>query len=144
MIGWRERAKDIRARQERRRTALSASAPQAEELPGDHHQQAAFAKRVIREVLAPVLSEFVSIVKGTPAMVAYHESGERTLGVTCDLNSSRFTAKVHLLAGLEVRLSVFLTPSQAEAHCRDFSLSAPNAEIEAWFGDCLTKLYENQ
>ncbi|HLN27502.1 MAG TPA: hypothetical protein VK395_07135 [Gemmataceae bacterium] len=144
MIGWREKAKRFRAGQGRRQVAGRVATPVAAGLPDQLGQQVTFAKRIAKEVLVPVLREFASIVTGAPAPVQYHEYDERTIGVTCDLNSSRFTAKVYFLPAAAIRLSVILTPSQTEAHCRDFAITAPNNTIEEWFGNCLTKLYENR
>ncbi len=143
MIAWREKATAIRHKEESSPDGAAVATrrkPCGDLLPW----QAAFAKKVVQEVLIPVLAEFVSIVTGSPAKPIYHEYDERTVGVTCDLDSMRFTAKVYLFPDAAVRFAVFLTPSLAEGHCRDFHLSAGNHEIEEWFGGCLAKMYENR
>jgi hypothetical protein len=144
MIGWREKAQGIRARQDWRMASGAATIAREKRADAKLPQQTACAKRIIQEVLIPVLTEFTGIVTDTATKPLYHEYDERTLGVTCDLNAQRFTSKVYLLPEAGVRLTVFLTPSQTEGHCKDFELSARNDEIEEWFGDCLARLYDNR
>jgi hypothetical protein len=144
MIGWREKAQGIRARQDWRIAAGATTTAREKRAEAPLPEQAAFAQRVIQEVLIPVLTEFAGIVTDTAAKPVYHEYDERALGVSCDLNSQRFTTKVYLLPDVRVRLTVFLTPSQTEGQCKDFGLSARNDEIEEWFGDCLARLYDNR
>jgi hypothetical protein len=144
MIDWRERARAIRIGMGRRgvhEAGVAVLRQQAETCPP---QQAAFAKRMINEVVAPVLREFVGIVTDAPGKPVYHEHDRRTLALTCDLDARRFTVKVYLLPDSTVRLGVFLIPSHTEGDCRDFGLDARNEEIEGWLGDCLTRLYENR
>lgn len=144
MISWREKAQGIRSRQDWRVETGAAAIAQEKQAEAKLLQQAAFAKRIIREVLIPVLTEFAGIVTDKEAKPVYHEYDERTLGVTCDLNSQRFTTKVYLLPDAAIRVTVFLTPSPTEGHCRDYGLAARNDEIEEWFGDCLARLYDNR
>jgi hypothetical protein len=144
MFDWRERARAMRIGMDRRGTHEAGVAvvdQQAEPCPP---QQAAFARRIINEVVAPVLREFVSIVTDVPGKPVYHEHDKRTLAMTCDLDARRFTVKVYLLPDATVRLGAFLTPSHAEGDCKDFGLDARNEEIEGWLGDCLNRLYENR
>jgi hypothetical protein len=117
-----------------RRALLEATLP----------QQRAYAREIIDEVLAPVLTEFVAIVRGTPGKPVRHEYDRRAFGVTCDLNAQRFVVNVYLLPDSLLRVTVFLVPSQTEPHYRDFALSAKNNEIEEWFGGSLAKLCENR
>jgi hypothetical protein len=144
MIGWREKARAIRPRGETR--SAGDGAAETRPKPGEaiRPEQAAFARRILKEVLIPVLTEFVGIVTDAPAEPACHEYDERSLGVSCDLDSLRFTIKVFLLHDSRVRVAVFLTPSQTGGHCKNYELAAPNGEIEEWVGSCLVKLYENR
>jgi hypothetical protein len=144
MIDWRERARAIRMHMDRRgihEGGVAVLRPQAEPYPP---RQAAFAKRIINEVVSPVLKEFVGIVTDVPGRPVYHEHDRRTLAMTCDLDARRFTVKVYLVPDSAVRLGVFRTPSHAEGDCKDFGLDARNEEIEGWLGDCLNRLYANR
>jgi hypothetical protein len=144
MIDWRQQARAIRVAQEKRLHRSGAVVLEEAPPSGSLQRQAAFAERVIHEVLGPVLTEFADIVADTSVTPVFHHYDDRTVGVTCDLDSLRFTSKLHFLPDSAVRLTVFPTPTQTEGHCRDFDLSAPNGELEQWFGNCLGKLYENR
>jgi hypothetical protein len=143
MISWREKARSLRA-WELSKSGGTALAHRRAPTGAPLARQVAFAESITKEVLIPVLKEFAEIVSGAPAHPVYHHYNETAFGVTCDLDSRRFTVKVYLLPSLEVRIAVFLTPSSTEGHCRDYRLVAPRSEIEEWLGDCLARLYENR
>ncbi len=144
MSNWRKQAEAIRAHIEKRRVDGAAAAARHAFLEAMSPQQIAFARKCIREVLVPVLTDFVAILNHAPGKPVLHEYDRRTLGVTCDLDSQRFVVTVYLLPDSLVRVSVFLIPSQTEPHYRDFAFSAANDDIEEWFGSTLVKLYENR
>lgn len=142
MRSWRERAAAIRTAEEGRR----AEARVVEAPPGEPEaaliQQSAFARRVIAEVLAPVLREFLQIVTGTPGTTVCHEYHRRALGVCCELDSRRFSVDLFLLTDGKVRLAVSLLPQSTDGWHRDYDPTARNEEIEEWFGVSLCRLYE--
>jgi hypothetical protein len=142
MKTWRNQAEAIRARMEKRKVDEAAAAARHAFLEAMLPQQIAFAKKCIREVLMPVLTDFVHILSGTPGKPVLHEYDRRAIGVTCDMDSQRFVVNVYLLPDSLVRIAVFLIQSQTEPHYRDFAFSATNDEIEEWFGSSLVKLYE--
>jgi hypothetical protein len=142
MNTWRNQAEAIRARIEKRKVDESEAAAWCALAEKMLPQQIAYARKIIREVLVPVLTDFVAILTGTPGKPVQREYDRRALGVTCDLNSQRFVVNVHLLPDSKVRVAVFLVPSQTEPHHRDFALSTTNDDIEEWFGSSLVKLYE--
>jgi hypothetical protein len=142
MTGWRERATAIRAVLDRRKGAETAAVSARPEPEAALARQAAFAGRVLKEVLAPVAREFSQIVTGAPAKPAAHEYHLRSLGLTCELDSRRFSVGVFLLPDDKVRIAVSLTPSQTAGWHRDFGLDASNEEVEEWFGTALARLYE--
>jgi hypothetical protein len=144
MSNWRKQAEAIRARIEKRKVDETVTAARHTLLEEMLPQQSAYARKIIREVLAPVLTDFVAILSSTAGKPVQHEYDRRAFGVTCDLDSQRFVVNVHLLPDSLVRVAVFLIPSQTEPHYRDFALSAKNGEIEEWFGSSLVKLYENR
>jgi hypothetical protein len=143
MSHWRKQAEAIRAQLQKRRGDDQAAARQALQ-EQSWTQQSAHAKKVIREVLTPVLTDFAAIVTGTPGKPIEHDYDRRAMAVTCDLNSQRFVANVYLLPDAMIRIAVFLVPSQTEPHYRDFAASAAGEEIENWFGSSLVKLYESR
>jgi len=142
MSGWRERAVAIRAVQERRKATGGTPSAPAREGDGARARQAAFARRIIEEVLAPVLREFTRIVTGEPGTAVFHEYHKRRFGLTCDLDARRFAADVFLTEDGTVRLAVSLIPSISPGWDRDYPLNARNCEIEEWFGTALARLYE--
>jgi len=143
MSDWRELAKAIRAKEDERGGVEGVVPFEDNESELFLTQEAIFAKKVINEVLIPVLAEFAEIVTRTPAKPVFHEYDTQTFGVTCDLDSVRFSVNVYLLPNSIVRIAVFLTPSSAEPDHQDYRLSAQHEEIEEWFGDCLVKLYRH-
>jgi hypothetical protein len=144
MSDWRERAKVIRAGLDRHPVDEAATAARDREREAMLPKQTAFATKIIKEIVVPVLTEFVGIVTGTPGKPVCHEYDKRTYGVTCDLDSLRFWVKAYLLFDSKVRLAVSLTPSQTEGWHRDYGPQARDDEIEEWFGNCLAKLYESR
>jgi hypothetical protein len=138
MIGCRE-ASAIRTIADKRKAAEAAASARANEaaLP----QQTAFARRISEEVLIPVLKELCEIATGAPGAPVFHAYHRRAFGVTCDLDSLRFSIDVFLLPDAGVRIAVSVIPSQAEGWHRDYSLSARNDEIEEWVGRALSKVY---
>jgi hypothetical protein len=144
MSDWREHARAIRTIEEEcgMPDVIAAARDGAREaLLG---RQTVFARRMIPEVLAPVLGEFSGIVTREPCTPVIHEYDARTYGLTCDLDSVRFILHVFLLADGKVRVTVLLSPVRGDPHCRDFELSVGNKQIESWLGDCLVKLYEDR
>jgi hypothetical protein len=144
MSDWRKQAEAIHARMEKRKADETAAAARQTLLEEMLPQQIASTRKIIREVLAPVLTDFVAIVSGSPGKPVQHEYDRRTFRVTCDLNWHRFVVNLYLLPDSMVRIAVLLVPSQTEPHYRDFALSATNEDIEKWFGNSLVKLYENR
>ncbi len=144
MSTWRNQAEAIRAKIEKRKVDKNAAAARQALQEAMQPQQIAYARKCIREVLVPVLTDFVAILNGAPGKPILHEYDRRTLGVTCDLDSQRFVVTVYLLPDSLVRVAVFLIPSQTEPHYRDFALSAANDDLEEWFGSSLVRLYENR
>ncbi len=144
MTDWRERAHAIRATEDQCTTSQSVAVARNGAPDVLREKQELFARHFIHEVLVPVLREFGGIVTRETATPVVHEYDRRTFGITCDLDSARFVVHVFLLADGNVRIAVFLGPSQVEPHYRDFELSASKQEIEQWFGGCLVKLYEER
>jgi hypothetical protein len=146
MSNWRERAREVRAAAERRQASGAAPAGPRVGEPA-RAPQAAYARQVIDEVLVPVFQEVVGILTGSPGKPVVHEYGPWNLGVTCELDFLRFQANVYLLEGKAIRVAVSLLPTFGEgsyAYYKDFEPQARKAEIEAWFGDTLVKMYENR
>lgn len=144
MSDWRDRARSIRAQEDESGVFEMVAAARDRDAGARVLRQEEFAKKVIHEVLMPVLAEFAGIVTRVSGPPVLHRYDRRTFGVTCDLDSVRFTVHVFLLPDAQVRIAVALAPSRAEPHYRDYPLSARNEEIEPWFGACLVNLYENQ
>jgi hypothetical protein len=142
MSDWREGATAIRAAIERRKAEETAASARRKEPDGLFPQQTAFAHRIIEEVLTPVLREFVRIVTGEPGKPIVHEYDKRTLGLTCDLDSLRYSVRVYLLPDSVVRIAVFLNPSCGDGCHRDYGIPTPDEAIERWFGESLVRLYE--
>jgi hypothetical protein len=141
-MSWRERATAIRAVAEKRKSGEAAAAARAREAESALLPQTAFARRIIDEVLIPVLKDFGRIVTGAAGSPVFHEYHQRAFGLTYELDSLRFSVGVFLLPEPRVRLAVSLMPSSTEGWHRDFPLNARNGEIEEWFGTSLSRLYE--
>ena len=146
MSNWRERAREDRAAAEKRQAGGAAPGGRGGGEPAPA-QQAAYARQVIDEVLVPVFREVVSLLTGSLGKPVVHEYGPRKLGVTCELDSLRYQADVYLLEGKAIRIAVSLLPSFGDgtyAYYKDFEPQACKADIEAWFGDTVVKMYENR
>jgi hypothetical protein len=144
MSDWRERARAIRAAEDEYGVIEVVAAARGEGSEATLPRQAELAKKLIHEILMPVLAEFAGIVTAVPATPVFHQYDQRSLGVTCDLDSVRFAVHVFLLPDASVRIAVFLMPSRAEPLFRDFGLAASGEEVEQWFGASLAKLFEDR
>ncbi len=142
MSDWRDGAAAIRAAIDKRRADEAAALARKKEPEGLLPQQTAFARRIIEEVLGPVLREFVQILTGQAGKPVLHDYDKRTLGLTCDLDSLRYSVHLYLLPDSMVRIAVSLVPSHGDGCHRDYGMYAPNEEIERWFGGSLVRLYE--
>jgi hypothetical protein len=142
MSDWREGATAIRVAIDKRKADAAVATARRGEPDGLLPQQAAFARRIIEEVLSPVLREYVQILTGVAGKPIFHEYDKRTLGLTCDLDALRYSVHVYLLPDSMVRIAVSLMPSHGDGCYRDYGIYAPNEEIERWFGGSLVRLYE--
>lgn len=142
MAGWREQATALRAVIEKRQKDQAVVSARLPDGDGGLTRQTAFARKIIEEVLIPVLREFSSIVTGVAVQPVQHAYHKQYFGLTCELDSRRFTVDVFLIPEAKVRLAVSLKPSQTLGWHQDFALDATNAEIEEWLGTSLTRLYD--
>jgi hypothetical protein len=110
MSNWRKQLEALRVRIEKRKVDESVATSRYELREAMLPQQSAFAQKIIREVLKPVLIDFVAILRGTPGNPVQHEYDRRAFGVNCELNAQRFVVNVYLLPDSMVRVAVFLIP----------------------------------
>jgi len=144
MSDWREGAAAIRAAFEKQQSDKTTATARRRESEGLLPQQSTFARRMLADVLRPVLQEFVLIVTGVSGNVVTHEDDKRTLSLTCELDSLRYSVSLYLLFDSTVRIAVSLMPSHGDGRYRDYGLYAREEEVERWFGTSLVKLYDNR